>query len=318
MKIPLIAALFNSSRRNAGWSAVCLGSHGVYLAKVESSGAMPRVKRCEYHETGMISATALGALCREANFGGHDFTTLLAPGEYQMLLVDAPNVPASELKTAIRWKIKDGLSYHIDDATVDVLQIPASKYGSDRAQSMYAIAASNETIRKRIALFEQAKIELDVIDIPEMAQRNIAALFEQNDRALVLLAFDENGGLMTFTSRGELLLARRIEITAGQLQDANEQLRQQYRDRVELELQRSLDYFDRQYNHLPVSRVLVCAPDDAGLVNLLAAAVDVKVERLELSQVMDISKVPALADSEFVAHALPVLGAALRQESRIL
>jgi len=33
---------------------------------------------------------------------------------------------------------------------------------------------------------------------------------------------------------------------------------------------------------------------------------------------MDISKVPALADSEFVAHALPALGAALRQESRTL
>src|SRR3990167_2678636 len=186
MKIPLISALFNSGSRNTGWSAVCLGSHGVYLAKVESSGAMPRVKRCEYHETGMISATALGALCREANFGGHSCTTLLAPGEYQMLLVEAPNVPADELKTAIRWKIKDSLNYRVDDATVDVLQIPASKFGSDRAQSMYAIAAANSTIQKRIALFEQAKIALEVIDIPEMAQRNIAALFEQEDRALAV------------------------------------------------------------------------------------------------------------------------------------
>jgi MSHA biogenesis protein MshI len=85
-----------------------------------------------------------------------------------------------------------------------------------------------------------------------------------------------------------------------------------------LELQRSLDYFDRQYNHLPVSRVLVCAPDAAGLVSFLAAAVETKVEKLELSQVMDISAVPALADSEFVAHALPTLGAALRQEGRTL
>jgi len=318
MGIMNISRLFKAQSRDSGWFSISIGAHGIYLAEVNQAGAMPSVLRCAYHETGEVSASQLDKVRHSANIGNHNFTTLLSPGEYQMLLVDAPNVPVNELKTAIRWKIKDGLNYHIDDATVDVLQIPASKYGSDRAQSMYAIAASNETIQKRIALFEQAKIELDVIDIQEMAQRNIAALFEQNDRALVLLAFDENGGLMTFTSRGELLLARRIEITAGQLQDANEQLRQQYRDRVELELQRSLDYFDRQYNHLPVSRVLVCAPDDAGLVNLLAAAVDVKVERLELSQVMDISKVPALADSEFVAHALPALGAALRQESRTL
>lgn len=318
MGIMNISRLFKAQSRDSGWFAIGTGTHGVFLAKIKKIGAMLSVSRCEYHETGEVSAAQLDKVRHSAHIGKQLFITLLSPGEYQMLLVDAPNVPANELKTAIRWKIKDSLNYHIDDATVDVLQIPASKYGSDRAQSMYAITASNETIQKRIALFEQAKIELDVIDIPETAQRNVAALFEQNDRALVLLAFDDNGGLMTFTSRSELLLARRIEITTGQLLDANEQLRQQYRDRVELELQRSMDYFDRQFNHLPVSRVLVCAPDDAGLVSFLAAAVEVKVEKLELSQVMDISSVPALADSEFAAQALLTLGAALRQERRSL
>lgn len=324
MGIMNLSRLFKAKSHDAGWFAIGIGAHGIHLAQVNLVGAMPRVVRCEYHETGAVSAAVLDKVGHSANTGKHHFTTLLSPGEYQMLLVDAPNVPANELKTAIRWKIKDGLNYHIDDATVDVLQIPASKYGLDRAQSMYAIAASNETIQKRIALFEQAKIELDVIDIPEMAQRNVAALFERDDRALVLLAFDDNGGLLTFTAKGELFLSRRIEISAGQLQDANEQLRQQYRDRVELELQRSLDYFDRQFNHLPVSRVLVSVPQDAGmhgdagLVSFLAAAVEVKVEKLDLSQVMDISAVPALAGSEFAAYALPTLGAAMRQESRAL
>ena len=75
----------------------------------------------------------------------------------------------------------------------------------------------------------------------------------------------------------------------------------------------SMDYFDRQFNHLTVSRLLVCVPDDTGLVEFLAAVVGAKVEKLDLSQAMDISAVPALADSEFVAHSLPSLGAALRQ-----
>ncbi len=277
---------------------------------------MPRVECCEYHETGTVSASALEKVRRESGVNGHHFTTLLAPGEYQMLLVEAPNVPVNELKTAVRWKIKDGLNFHIDDATVDVLQIPSSKYGAERPASLYAIAASNATIQKRIELFDQAKLPLEVIDIPETAQRNIAALFEQEDRALALLAFDEYGGLLTFSSGGELYLSRRIEITAGQLRDANEDLRGQYRDRVELELQRSLDYFDRQFNHVPVSRLLISAPDDAGLADFLASAVEARVEKLDLSQVMDISKVPALGDSEFVANALPALGAALRQEKR--
>ena len=318
MKIPHISSLFKTRSRADSWFAICLGAHGVYLAKVRLGGAMPHVVRCEYHEAGTITAASLERLRREAHIGGHNFTTLLASGEYQILLVEAPNVPTDELKTAIRWKIKDSLSYHIDDATVDLLQIPASKYGSERAQSMYAVAAANDTIQKRIALFEQAGVELDVIDIPEMAQRNVAALFEQEDRALGLLVFDDSGGLMTFTAGGELFLSRRIEINIGQLQDANENLREQSRDRVELELQRSLDYFGRQFNHLTVSRVLVGAPDDTGLVDFLVTVIDAQVEKLDLAQALDISAVPELADSGFAARALPALGAALRHESRAL
>ncbi len=318
MKIPLFASLFKPKSHDAGWLAIGLGAHGIYLAKIKFVGAMPIVQRCEYHETGTVNAAALEKLRREADIANHDVTTLLAPGEYQMLLVEAPNVPIDEMKTAVRWKIKDGLSFHIDDATVDMVRIPANKYGSGRPQSLYAIAAGNSVVQERIGLFEEAKIGLDVIDIPEMAQRNIAALFERADRALAVLSFDDFGGLMTFTAGGELYLSRRIEISVGQLRDANQNLRQQYRDRVETELQRSLDYFDRQYNQLPVDMVLVCVPDDTGLVDYLSGEMDAKVGKLDLSQVMDISAIPALADSEFVAHILPTLGAALRQESRVL
>jgi MSHA biogenesis protein MshI len=316
MKIPNISSLLKSKNRDAGQLAIAFGQHGIYLSKIKLAGAMPCVVRCEYHEMRTVSAASLEKMFREAHLGRCKCSTLLAPSEYQMLMVESPAVPASELKTAVRWKIKDSLNYHVEDATIDVLQIPAGKSGSERAKSIYVIAATNATIKKRIALFDQAKIELDVIDIPELAQRNVAALFEQGDQVLATLVFDDNGGLMTFTAGGELYLSRLIEISAGQLQDANESLRKQYRERVEFELQRSLDYFDSQFSLTPVNRVLVCVPDNTGLVEVLAAAVDAKVEKLDLSRVMDISAVPALADSEFVAQALPSLGAALRPEGR--
>ncbi len=315
MEIPHVFSLFKSVSLEEGWFAVGLSTHGVYLAQVALAGVMPRVQRCEYHAIGKVTAAALETLRREAYVGNYDFTTVLAPGEYQMLLVETPNVPATELKSAIRWKIKDGLSYHVDDATVDILQIPATrKYGSDHPGSMYAIAAPNSTIQQRIALFERAGMALKVIDIPEMTQRNIAVLFEHPAHALALLNFDDSGGLLTFTADGELCWSRRIDITAGQLHDADEKLREQSRRRVVLELQRSLDYFARQFSLLPLSRVLLSAPEADELARLLVTEVDAQVERLDLSQVMDISAVPALTDSDFVAHALRTLGASLRQE----
>ncbi len=319
MQIPVLSDLFSRTAQRIGWFAICINNNGVYFAHLKyAKGKLPHVAMCAFHPVGNVTPAALEKLRKDAHISDFQFMTLLVPGEYQMLLVEAPDIPVDELKAAIRWRIKDSLSYHIDDATVDVLQIPASKIGVDRPQSLYAIAAPNDIIKKRIALFEKAKIDLKVVDIPEMAQRNIAALFEEDERGLVLLAFDDSGGMLTITSGGELYFARRIEITTGQLQDANESLRQQYLERVELELHRSLDYFGRQFSHISVKRLLVSAPEQLGLVQLLATSLEVPVEQLDLAQVLDISAVPELADSEYAAQAFFALGAALRHERRVL
>ena len=157
-----------------------------------------------------------------------------------------------------------------------------------------------------------------MIDIAETAQRNIAALYETEGRALALMAFDDEGGLLTLTCDGELFLARRIDISLGQLMDADESLRQQYQDRVELEVQRSLDYFDRQFHHIPVERMLVSAPENLGLVKMLSDNLGIRVEALDLAQGMDIVGVPELSDSEYASYALHALGAALRLEKKAL
>jgi MSHA biogenesis protein MshI len=318
MEFPQIFKVFKQSSRDSGWVAVVISKRGIHIAQAKYVGTRPQVTKCAFYPLTEVSASALEKVRKDAQLDDAKFTTLLSASEYQLMMVDAPNVPVDELKTAIRWKIKDSLSYHVDDATIDVLLIPSSKYGSDRLQSLYAVAASNETIRKRIALFEKAKIELSVIDIPETAQRNIAALFETEARGLAMLSFSDEGGLFTITCDGELFLARRIDITLGQLQDADDGLRQQYLDRVELEVQRSLDYFDRQFHHIPVNRILVCAPESLGLERILADNLGLPVEMLDLAQGMDIIAVPELLDSEFASYALPVLGAALRQEKKAL
>ena len=295
-----------------------LGSKGVYLAQAKYVGTRPQVTRCAFYPLEEVNSSALEKLRKEAQLEKARITTLLGANEYQLLMVEAPNVPVDELKASIRWKIKDSLNYHVDDATVDVLQIPSGKYGSERPQALYAVAASNETIRKRINLFDKARMELSVIDIAETAQRNIAALYETEGRGLALLAFNDDGGLLTITSDGELFLARRIDISIGQLSDADESLRQQYRDRVELEVQRSLDYFDRQFHQISINRLLVSAPAELGLVELLGDNLGLPAEALDLAQGMDIIGVPELTDSEFASHALHAVGAALRQEKKSL
>jgi len=317
MQIPILSGFFKPTRQQAGWFAVCANNKGVQLVHVQRTGTLPKVLRCTFHPSPQVTSETLEKLRKDEHIGNFQFTTLLALGEYQMMLVDAPNVPEAELKTAVRWSIKDALSYPVDNATVDVLQIPPNKAGGDRPKSVYAISAQNSVVLKCTGLFDKANIELKVIDIPETAQRNVAALFEEAGRGLALLAFTDSGGMLTFTLDGELVLARRMEVTLGQLQDADERLREQYSDRVELELQRSMDYFGRQFHHISLKRLLVSAPAQLGLVQRLSTSVDVPVAQLDLSQVLDISAAPELSDSEYAAHLLPALGAALRYEGQV-
>ncbi len=316
MQISQLLKVFNRINRDVGWVSLIVGGHGVHFVRLKRTAVKVEVLMCEFHELENVTSAELEKLIKELDLGAFQFTTLLAPEEYQILLVDAPNVPAEEMKTAVRFRIKDSLNYHVDEATVDVLQIPGNANSGNRPQSLFAIAASNEILKKRISLFEKAKINLSVIDIPEMAQRNIAALFETEGRGLALLSFDARGGLLTFTSGGELYLARRLDITSGQLLDANESIRQQYVERVELEIQRSMDYFDRQFHYITLGKMLVSAPAGAGLVPLFANSLGLPVEAINLAEALDISATPVLLDSEFVTEALPAVGAALRQERR--
>ena len=318
MKLPKFLSFIHGNSRDSGWISVTFGSKGVYVAQAKYVGVRPQISRCTFYSTHEVNSGTLEKIRRDAHLEEGRYTTVLSSNEYQLMMVEAPSVPVDELKTAIRWKIKDSLNYHVDDATIDVLQIPSGKYGSDRPQSLYAVAAANETIRKRIEMFEKAKIDLSVIDIAETSQRNIASLFEAEGRALVLLSFNDEGGMLTMTCDGELFLARRIDITLGQLSDADEGARQQYQDRVELEVQRSLDYFDRQFHHIPLDRMLVSVPADSGLLQVLSDNLDLPVEALDLRQGMDIIGVPELADGEYVCHALYALGAALRLEKKAL
>src|SRR5258706_4593813 len=89
---------------------------------------------------------ALERVARELSFERYQCATLLRPGDYQMLLVEAPTVPQAELKNAMRWRIKDMLDFHIDDAAMDVLDIPPDSDLAGRSHSMYAVAARNAII----------------------------------------------------------------------------------------------------------------------------------------------------------------------------
>jgi len=311
---------FSKARKKNGKLVFTFLADGICAASVERrTDAKPVVQIATFQPVApSFSPDALDKLARELKAPGYHCMTLLGDGEYQILTVEAPNVAPDELKTAVRWRLKDMLDFHIDDATIDVLDMPTEKGAAPRAHSMFAIAARNTLIQSRQALFDEAKVELSVIDIPEMAQRNISALLETPGRGLAMLSFGHQGGLLTISYNGELYLARHIDVTLEQLHDADSTRRNGHFDRIALELQRSLDHFDRQFHFISVARMVLAPTGSNGLQEFLAQNIYVPVEPLSLGEVFDLSEAPHLQDTREQIRYLLTLGAALRHEEVVL
>lgn len=302
--------------------AISLRADGVCVAHVtRPSAGKPAVDLVAFYPSDILpSAEAVEKLAKELHAARYQCTTLLDAGEYQLLSVDAPAVPPDELKTAIRWRLKDMIDFHIEDATIDVLDVPVDKSAAGRNHSMYAVAARNQLIQQRQVLFGEAKIPLTVIDIPEMAQRNLASLMEPEGRGLAFLSFDAKGGLLTVSYSGELYLSRRIDLPLPQLQQSDAEQRHASFDRITLELQRSLDHFDRQYHFITVAKLVLAPMGEVGsaLQSYLSTNLYLPVESLTLDAILDISKVEELTRADAQQRYLLTIGAALRHEEKSL
>jgi MSHA biogenesis protein MshI len=304
---------FSKNKKTDGWLAFAFDSDGIAAASVaRTAGDKPAVALAAFFP-GQANAEALEKAGKEIAAGGFRCSALLAGGEYQVLAVEAPNVAPDELKTAVRWRLKDMLDFPIDDATIDVLDVPVDSNAAVRSQqTLFAVAARNSVVRPRQQLFAAAKVGLSVIDIPEMAQRNVSALLEPQGRGVAMLSFGRDGGLLTVSYNAELYLARRIDVTLDQLLDADHDRKHHSFDKVTLELQRSLDHFERQFSFISVARLVLAPSTVTGLEEYLSSHLYMPVESLDLATVFDLAHAPELADKARQQRFFLPLGAALR------
>jgi len=183
---------------------------------------------------------------------------------------------------------------------------------------MYAVAARNDVIQACIERFASARVPLSVIDIPETAQRNIAALYEPPDRGVGLLYLDKTHALLTINFRGELYLARRIDVPLDHLLHPPGGDAQEPMNRIVLELQRSFDHLDRQFPFVSLAKLLLGPePSETGLAAHLAANLGVPIEAARLEDVLALG--PGVAfEGDAAWRLFHVVGASLRNETKVL
>lgn len=273
---------------------------GVAAIRLEGDGERPRVAAAVIADGGLSNAT-LTRLANEAGIAQAPLISLIDPESYQMVLIDAPNVAEDELAAALRWKVKDLVSFHIDDAVLDHLPVPGRP---GQSSSLYVVAAQAPAIREQVQPYQQAGLKLAVIDVRETAQRNLSVRLAPEDYAVAVLHFDGVAGLLTFTFGEDLVLARRI--------DARGATGDFLYDRIAMEAQRSVDYFERQFSWLHLARLYLAPMPEAGeLAQKLAEYLPVGCEVLDLDRLFDLGGV--LSDAHAQNRVFHLLGAALRE-----
>jgi MSHA biogenesis protein MshI len=295
-------AWFRRSKNTDAYAVLVASAEGAGVVRLEP-GERPQVAVCHWSPAANLDAAALARLAADAGVPRAPLITLLARGEYQMVMTETPNVPKEELQSALRWRVRDLIPFHIDDAVLETLEVPGA--GAGRQASLYVVAAQARAVREETERFRKAGLDLQVVDIRELAQRNVSARLEPEGYAVAMLHFDGRDGLLTFTWGGDLVLARDIESRGAEDEALLE--------RVALEAQRSVDYFERQYHAFPLARLYLVAPPGAeGLRRRLAEYLPIAVEPFELASVFDAGGHEALADPARQARLFHLLGAALR------
>lgn len=234
-----------------------LQANALALVAQEWKDGQPQVRSLDYQTfTGADSPSQLlkswVAEHKLAKAGCH---VVLGVDTYQVLLVEPPEVPEEELRHAIRWRLKDLISVPVDQAAIEVFALPADGIRSNK-KMVYVVACESKKVQAIVAMVREAGLALVSIDIGELALRNLALRLlppEQAERGIAVARIRPGSGSVYIYRQGNLYLGRSFSLNYnGGLLDALPE------EALALELQRSLDYYERQMGQAPPAMIYVC------------------------------------------------------------
>ena len=286
-------------------------AEGVSFAYIQRPAAQePRLLHCEFLACDDISSAPDVLRNRLIKLGIQKLTCnlLMNTNQYQLLLGEAPKVPLEELAEALRWRVKDLIQFPIAEAAIDAFLLPedSARVGNRMA---YAVVTQRQHLVQLIAHAKKAHLSLESIDIAELAMRNLAQTCCDTKRGIALIKLGQGGGNLQIIRDGNLYLSRQFSLAynGGLLDDLPAEA-------LVLELQRSLDYFERQMRQTPPSHVYICGENITAdkLTAEIRNSLSVKIEVLDINRGLQIeSKV----QEHTLSLCLLALGAALRQDS---
>ena len=276
-----------------------LHSNTISLASISRKSGQPDLLLCDIssYQKEEDFSTALALLVKKNHLENVPCSLLLNSEQYQLLQIEALPVTPAEFQAAIRWKIKDLIHIPLNDAVIDHFPMPLQKTANPQ-KMMTVVVASLNYLQKISDKIKTCGLNLTTIDIPELGLRNIAGLYERDEKSTALIYLQENQNQLLITRQKNVYFSRRLE--AGLETNL---------DKLALEVQRSFDYYQSQWRQPPPANV-VFATTSLDLVKDLSQRLTTPVEILDLAQQMTVLQ---KLDLQQQTNYLLAIGGALRE-----
>jgi MSHA biogenesis protein MshI len=247
---------FKKKAKSSDRVGVAFNVDQLALAHMGERDGAPYLLHCETVDVDSErdAADALIKIVKKLKLEGAQCSFVLNPKDYSLHLVEAPNVEPKEMRAAVRWKIKGLLDTKVEDAALDVFEIPKDAY---RGRKMvYVVASQKSRVQQIVEKVTASGLELAVIDIPELAMKNLSTCYIADTNGVAFMDLRRTGSTMNITRNGDLYLTRRIntQLDPDVMQSAEWDT---LKERLVLEIQRSLDYFESQMGQGEVTQIVI-------------------------------------------------------------
>lgn len=293
---------------------VVVGSHQLAVAHMGERDGAPYLLDFERValKAERDASKALAKLVKDMDLEDKQCSFVLNRKDYNLHLIEAPEVESNELRAAARWKIKDLLDMKVEDAAIDVFRVPEEAY---RGRDMvYVVAALKSKINGIVEMVTESGLELAVIDIPELVMLNLSSRFLDDENGVAFIDLRRNGSTMNITRNGLLFLSRRIntQLEPDVMQSAEWE---NLKDRLVLEIQRSLDYYESQMGQSGIGRIVIAQRqhDSATMAESLNSMLAAEVSVLNLAEHIDGEKDLTTEDQQI---GMAAIAATLRGGSK--
>ncbi|KTD19880.1 hypothetical protein [Legionella londiniensis] len=225
---------FNRGKRSI---ACCLGEKQFAISAIENNQKLLFSKHCEFAEKiPQLIAQGLAREVESLHLIGASCEMILWPRQYQLLLMDALEVPEEEMAKAFRWRLKGLVEYPLNDLAIDVFSIPSHGVAG-RRKKVFVAVTSMSSLKAKIEILEKAFLEVQGVGIAELALRNLVSLALNNEMAsAMVISLEDKLCQLQVIYQNKLYLVRELPMGRHLKEDPKGA------ESMLLEIQRSIDY----------------------------------------------------------------------------